>query len=241
MCTVEENAKPKTIEEVWTAALEFAQNDERVWADVERARALDPAQTSESDFLRECTWAIFGARFPYKALARRWPALEEAFCNWRVADIVAQRETVRADALKILNHKGKIDAVLEIAQWLNAQEWCAVHKQILGLCERDRRGDLVVTDDLIKWLDKRPYVGPTLAAYIAKDVGIGSVKDDKWMCRLAGHLGYIRNTTGVWRMARDVQVFADEKLNVIDTVLWNWAMKQEWLKESECCDPAPSS
>ncbi len=241
MCADVENLTPRTIEAVWAVAWQCAQNDERVWADVERARGLDPAQTSECDFMRECAWAIFGAAFDSETLAKLWPVLEEAFCNWCVADIVAQREIVRARALEVFNHEKKVDAVLEIAQWLYAQKWSDVRDTLLSLCERDRRGDLVVTDRLIRWLDERRYVGPTLAAYIAKDVGIGSVKDDRVMRRLAKYLGYSPDEAGVRRMARDVQSFVNEKLNVIDTVLWNWAMEQEWLKDSEGCDSASSS
>lgn len=65
-----------------------------------------------------------------------------------------------------------------------------------------------------------------MRAYIAKDLGVSSIKDDVWMRRLAGWLGYSPNTAGIWKMAFDIQAFSKEKINVIDTVLWNWARTQ---------------
>ena len=224
--------QPARIEDVWDRAWQFAQADERISADVMRAQRLDFGQVTASDFLRECAWAIFGARRRYEVLQKRWPGIERGFCYWNVRRIVEQSDSVRAEVLGVLNSPRRVDAVLEIAKWLNERTWPTIHAELLSLVRVDQQGNSVATDDLLDWLDRLPWIGRTLAAYIAKDLGIGSIKDDLWMLRLAGRLGYPANTAGVWRMAFDIQVLSEQKINVIDTVLWNWAKNQKWLAQT---------
>ena len=104
--------------------------------------------------------------------------------------------------------------------------------KFLNLVNLDDHGNPVLTNELLEWLDRLPWVGRSLAAYIAKDLGVSSIKDDVWMRRLAGWLGYSPDTTGVWKMALDIQALTNEKINVIDTALWNWARTQQWLAQS---------
>ena len=158
--------------------------------------------------------------------------MERAFFCWDVGQVVAQSDSVKTQVLQVLNSPKKVDGVLKIAKWLNRQGWPAIHANFLGLAKVDGQGNPLVTDDLLKWLDQLPWVGRTLAAYIAKDLGVGSIKDDVWMRRLAGWLDYSPDTTGVWKMALDIQVISNERINVIDTVLWNWARTQQWLAPS---------
>lgn len=229
MITGRDISRPACIEDVWDRAWRFAEANERVSADVLRTQRLNPSEVTVSDFLRQCAWAIFGARRRYEVLEKRWPAIERAFCYWNVRKVVEQSDLVRIEVLRVLNSPRKVDAVLEIAEWLAERTWPAVHAEFLSLAGIDQQGNLVATNDLLEWFDQLPWIGHTLAAYIAKDLGIGSIKDDLWMRRLAGWLGYSPDTAGVWKMALDIQVLSEQKINVIDTVLWNWAKNQKWL------------
>jgi hypothetical protein len=162
-------------------------------------------------------------------LKSRWPAIERAFFYWDVSKVMTQSDSVKAQVLQVLNSPRKVDGVLEITRWLYKRGWSTVHAEFLGLAAKDKRGSPMVTDDLLKWLDQLPWIGRTLAAYIAKDLGVSSIKDDVRMRRLAGWLGYSHDANGVWKMALDMQILSNEKINVIDTVLWNWARTQQWL------------
>jgi len=223
---------PACIEDVWGRAWRFAQADERVSKDVKRAQRLTPSQVSPSDFLCECAWAVLGARRHYEVLEKRWPAIEKAFCHWDVRKVVKQSASVRTKALQALNSPRKVDGVLKIARWLDEKTWPVVRAEFLSRVTADHQDTPAVTDDLLKWLDRLPWIGQTLAAYIAKNLGIGSIKDDVWMCRLADRLGYSPDAAGVWKMALDIQVFSKQRINVIDTVLWNWARNQKWLAQT---------
>jgi len=166
-----------------------------------------------------------------EVLEKRWQQMEEALGHWNVAEIVYHRAAVRNEVLKILNSPRKVDAVLDIAAWLHEEGWDVVHSEILKRTAHDERGNIVVTPELLSWLDELPYVGTIMAAFVAKNLGISSIKDDVWMRRLAKWLGYTADANGVWAMAMRIQEITGEKLNVIDTVLWNWARKQNWLAE----------
>ena len=149
-----------------------------------------------------------------------------------MGQVVVQSDSVKAQFLRVLNSPKKVDGVIKIAKWLDRQGWPTIHTKLLSLVKVDERENPIVTEDLLKWFDQLPWVGPTLAAYIVKDLGVGSIKDDVWMRRLARWLGYSPDTTGVWKMALDIQVISNERINVIDTVLWNWARTQQWLAQS---------
>lgn len=222
--------KVTNLEDAWEKALKFVKSDKRVSVDVQTARALNPSQMTDTDFLRQCAWAILGARRRYEVLEKRWPDIERVFFKWNISTIVEQAESVKTQALQVLNSPRKVDGVIEIARWLKKREWPAVHAELLSFVAQDKRGNPVVTDELLKWLDQLPGVGRTLASYVVKDLGIGSIKDDIWMRRLAEWLGYSPDSVGVRQMALDIQVLSNEKINVIDTVLWNWTRTQEWLE-----------
>ena len=223
-------SSPTRLADVWKTAMRFAETDKRMLCDIQKARSIDPSQVACSDFLRECAWAILGARRSYEEVLKpRWPDIEKAFFHWDIQRIVTQAELARTQVLQVLNSPRKVNGIIEIARWLNKQGWTTVRAEFLRRLKADSRGGFMVTDELLKWLDQLPWVGRTLAAYIAKNLGISSIKDDVWMCRLAGWLDYSPNTSGVWQMARDMQVISGEKVNVIDTVLWNWAKTQKCL------------
>ena len=231
MAADNDRTKHTSIEHVWQTALRFAETDSEVLSDLEKARRLNPSQVTDSDFLRQCAWSILGARRRNEILKSRWLAIEKAFFYWDVSKIVAQSASVQAEVLRVLNSPRKVKGILDIAELLNRQ-WPRMRREFLDRINLDEHGNPVVTDDLLKWLDQLPWVGRTLAAYIAKDLGVSSIKDDVWMRRLAMWLGYSPDAAGVWKMALDMQLLSNEKINVIDTVLWNWARRQQWLAPS---------
>lgn len=220
---------PRNIEGVWKAAYQFAKQNPKIWADVMVAQERNPLEISDSDFLRECAWAIYGAGFKISVLDKMWPDIQKAFLYWDVSKIVEHCESVRMEVLQINGHKGKVNSIIKIAKWLNEQGWHTVHTKFLSLAIKDNQGNPVITDDLLNWLDQLPWIGQTLAAYVAKDLGVESIKPDRRICRLANWLGYSPDADGVWQMALDTQAISGKKINVIDTVLWNWASKQDWL------------
>ena len=214
----------KSLDEIWRLAYSHTMQNETITADVQRARTLDFKDITGPDFIKQCAWAIYGAAFSYRTLARYWDTLQEAYLHWDVHEITAQYGTVREIALRSINNSRKVNAILSIASDLEKRGWTEVKATLQGFISYDLRGNPVETPALIDHLDRLPNVGPVLATYIAKNIGLGAIKPDIWMMRLNEHLGYSPDKPGVNAMALDFQSICGEKINVIDTVLWNWAM-----------------
>ena len=181
--------------------------------------------------MRECAWAIYGAGFRFTTLEKNWPALDKAYLRWDYKRIVEQSSAVEQNALQVIAHTGKVKAILAIAKLLNDQGWPEVQAEIFGRITWDARDNPEVSQELLSYLDGLPWVGQVLASYIAKNIGVASIKPDIWMLRLAKWLEYSENEAGVWDMARDFQVETGENIQAIDTVLWNWAKEQPELTE----------
>lgn len=218
-----------SLEGIWKKALQLAESDKKVSADIRKARALNPWHMTETDFLRQCARAVLGARRRYGALEKWWADMERVFFKWDIGRIVEEPESVKARALQVLNSPKRVDEVIEIARWLKEREWPAVHAELLGFIRKDKGGNPAVTKELIGWLDRVPGVGRALASSIARDLVIGRIRDDVWMCRLAGWLGYSADRSGVWQMSLEIQIISGEKISVIDVALRNWTKTQEWL------------
>jgi hypothetical protein len=221
---------PKNLDQIWDLAYVHATQSQRITGDVQRIKTLDVKQVTGTDFMGQCAWAIYGAGFKFDVLAPKWPELQAIYLHWDVQQIVEQAETVKEAALKIIGHQGKVEAILTIAGKLS-QGWPDIRSTLLDLLSWDANGIPVETQPFIKYLDALPWVGEVLASYIAKNIGVDSIKPDLWMLRLAKWLEYKPGKSGVWDMARDFQSLNDERINVIDTVCWNWAKDQDCLKE----------
>lgn len=220
------------LDKIWTLAYSHAMQNETILADVQRARTLDFQDITDQDFIKQCAWAIYGAAFSYRTLAKHWDALQDAYLHWDVHKITAQPTTVRETALRSINNGRKANAILTIASCLEKRGWDEVKGTLQDLFLYDQQGNPIESAALIDWLDRLPNVGPVLATYIAKNIGVSAIKPDIWMIRLSKHLGYSPDKSGVDAMALDFQLICGEKINVIDTVLWNWAMVPQSCLES---------
>ena len=226
----------KSLDEIWRLAYSHTMQNETITADVQRARTLDFKDITGPDFIRQCAWAIYGAAFSYRTLARYWDTLQEAYLHWDVHEITAQYGTVREIALRSINNSRKVNAILSIASDLEKRGWAEVKATLQGFISYDQRGNPIETPALMDHLDRLPNVGPVLATYIAKNIGIDAIKHDIWIRRLAKHMGYRCDKPGVNAMASDFQSISGERINVIDTVLWNWAaVPQGCLEPIELC------
>lgn len=218
---------PQDHKRIWDLAWDHAMGNETIIQDIDRSQKLDVKNVTDSGFLHECAWAIFGGGFRISILERIFPRLKEAYLSFDLNQIAQHAQQVEKNALQAFGNKRKVKAVLKIADIINSQGWPKVRSDLLELPEWDAQGNPWVSQSLLDYLDEFPQVGQTLASYIAKNIGVSSIKPDIWMLRLAEHLGHEYNVSGVWDMARAMRSINGETINVIDTVLWNWA-RDDW-------------
>lgn len=215
---------------IWQMAVKRASLDDIIRREIAAIRLLDVQSITAQSLLHELAWAIYGAGFNVNVLRQKFPALEEAFSNWDPEQIVQRGEAPVQEALKVIGHTGKANAVKTIALYLHSSGWDDVRGEIFRHIEWDDKGEPIFTQGLLDFLDKLPWIGQTLARFVVKNIGIGSIKDDVMIKRLALHLGYSDDFAGVMKMAKAFQAISGESLSVIDTVLWAWVREQSWLK-----------
>ena len=81
---------------------------------------------------------------------------------------------------------------------------------------------LLRSDDKIEWFTTLPWIGPITKYHLARNLGIDTVKPDRHLIRLAERFGYETPL----EMCEDVQKEVNERLGVIDVVLWRYCNLQ---------------
>jgi hypothetical protein len=160
----------------------------------------------EPTFLRESAWVVLSAGFRETIVRRRFGEISRAFLNWSSADLImAKRETCRSDALVAFGNHRKIDAILGIVERVAVEGIGTIQKEI------GSRG--------IEFIRELPFMGPTTACHLAKNLGVALVKPDRHLTRMAVKTGY----KSADRMCRTIAEVVGDSLSVIDIVIWRYA------------------
>ena len=216
---------------LYTKAWDAISNDPVVMAEIERARNLNPANATAKDFLREYAWTVCGAGFNAKILSGLFLRLEIAFKGWDYEAILRDKEAVRASALQIFHHAGKIDAILKAAEFLHKHGWDSVKAHLLEGMIITANGNILPSVSCLDWLKdaktkkELPWLGDTLRLYLLKNLGFDMAKNDIWLTRAVVkygiQLGYKSDAPGVQRFVEDMAECVGERTSVVETVLWN--------------------
>ena len=90
-------------------------------------------------------------------------------------------------------------------------------EHVLDNCEM-YYNQLLNSDNKIEWFTTLPWIGNITKYHIARNLGIDAVKPDRHLVRLAEEFGY-KNPL---KMCEAVQKETNERLGVIDVVLWRY-------------------
>lgn len=167
-------------------------------------RHLD--QVDETEFLREAAWTVLSAGFREAVVRRLFGPISEAFLGLSSASAIhANREHCRRAALRVFNHRGKINAILEIASMVHTMGFEHVHEKI--------------QQEGVQFLQKLPYIGRITAFHLAKNLGLPVVKPDRHLQRIAAATGF-RSPQELCQLISD---HLGEPVQVVDVVLWRYA------------------
>lgn len=193
--------------------------DEIDWQD-----DLSLDQIEERDFLREAAWVILSAGMRESVIRKRFDEISESFLGWEsAASIVTNRDICRCRALSLFNHKGKIDAILEVAQHVVLTGYSCVRESLINFG--------------VEYLNRFPFIGPVTCWHLAKNLGLNVVKPDRHLVRISKAVGF----NSPLEMCRAIAESSGEKLAVIDIVLWRFATINSAYVEtfrSASCDPS---
>lgn len=172
--------------------------------DWQAERCLD--RVDESQFLRESAWTVLSAGFREAVVRRLFGPICDAFLGMQsAAAIQANRARCRRDALKVFNHRRKVNAILDIA--------CMVDE--MGF-ERVRRH---IQQDGVRFLQTLPYIGSVTAFHLAKNLGLPVVKPDRHLQRIAAAAGF----SSPQELCQLISDHFGEPVQVVDVVLWRYA------------------
>ncbi len=167
-------------------------------------RRLD--RIDESGFLRESAWTVLSTGFREAVVRRLFVPICDAFLGMRSAAVIqANRARCRRAALKVFNHRRKVNAILDIASIVHEMGFERVRRQI----EQEK----------VRFLQTLPYIGSITAFHLAKNLGLPVVKPDRHLQRIAAAAGF-RSPQELCQLISD---HLGEPVQVVDVVLWRYA------------------
>jgi hypothetical protein len=161
---------------------------------------------TEQKFLSEISWVILASGMNDKVIRKIFPQIKSAMLDFKSADLICKRKTSCYNkALRIFNHKGKINAIIYAAEYLKDNSLTIIKSKILN--------------DGIKFIQTFPYMGKATAFHFAKNLGLNYAKPDRHLNRISSALGF----SSPKDLCREISNVIDEKVSLIDLVLWRYA------------------
>lgn len=169
---------------------------------------------TETDFLRETAWVILSVGMNEKVIRKKFEEFSNAFFDWVSASIIIEnKETCISNAQRVFNHKGKINAIINIA--------LAVVNQGLS----NIINNIKVYG--IEYLMSFPFIGPAASCHLAKNLGISMAKPDRHLLRVSKLFGYNTPQSLCYEIA---EIVGDE-ISTIDIVIWRYAtLRHDYLE-----------
>ena len=175
--------------------------DEVSWQLSRQTKAID-----ETDLLRESAWVILSSGFRESIVKKIFTYISLCFYDWESAGVITQnRDMCRATALSAINHVGKIDGIIRVAEIIDKTGFNVLKQRI-------------ITDPICE-LMRFPYVGKITAYHLAKNLGFQVAKADRHLMRLSSIAGF----SDVQEFCSTISEMTDDPINVVDIVLWRYA------------------
>ncbi len=167
--------------------------------DIMWAEGLDRVQPDPPYMLREFGWVVVNSGFRYAVARKLWPGLLRAFHGFHVELVTG--ECLPA-ALAVLNHPGKLGAIVAFAELLRA----GGAPEVL----EDAKGPLR--------LCRLPWIGKITCWHLAKVYGVDCVKPDVHLTRAAVAAG----AASPLELCAAIRDALGDRLTVVDSVLWRY-------------------
>lgn len=175
--------------------------------EIEWQDCLDIDNITESAFLREASWVILSSGMRETVIRKIFPLISDCFFNWESAfKILENKSHCYKSAVNIFSNEPKINAILKIAEIIETLGFEEVFK--------------IMIEDGVDYISTFPFMGPATSYHFAKNIGLDVAKPDRHLVRIANSLGY----NCPQQLCSDISKQTDEKLSVVDLVLWRYAV-----------------
>lgn len=160
----------------------------------------------ERTFLQEIAWVILTCGMKEAIIRQKFHALSNCFYNWESArKISINRGKCQNSALKVFNHKKKIQAILNAADQIEKSGFNKIKQKI----KRNPIDTLQIFD----------YIGPVTVYHLAKNIGLPVAKPDRHLNRIA----QMENYNDVQTFCSDISKLSGDSVPVVDIVFWRFA------------------
>ena len=168
---------------------------------------------TESNFLAEAAWVILSSGMKATVIEKLFTHLSRIFLEWNSAcQIVESKTYCRKMALEIFNNPAKIDAIIYISEYIYTHGFDSVYDEI--------------RQNGTEYLKTFPFIGPTTAFHLAKNIGLPVAKPDRHLVRVAQVAGYQCPA----ELCRDIADYICENVAVVDLVIWRYAtLRDDYL------------
>lgn len=172
--------------------------------EVSWARETTLASLTERRFLAELAWCVLNAGMRESVVRAKWPAISAAFFDFASSEaICATTESCVRLARRSFNHPAKMRAIVDGASRIRASGGFAAFRRELALRPLERLAEF-------------SFIGPVTVFHLARNIGIDCAKPDRHLSRFAADWGY----ENVAAMCADVGAVVEERVGVVDVVLW---------------------
>jgi len=162
---------------------------------------------NESKFISEAAWVILSSGMSVHSVSSVFSKVSESFMNWDASSkIVCKGDKCINEALVHFNHKGKIGAIYSIIK----------HIHEIGFIQFKQN----INNQGVKYFEKFNYFGPATSFHLAKNIGMNVVKPDRHLIRIANALNFSHPDA----LCKSIGNRIDEKVSVIDLVLWRYCV-----------------
>jgi len=182
--------------------------------EVDWQEGLNFEMVTEQKFLSEISWVILASGMNDKIIRKVFPKIKSVMFDFVSANLICQKKkSCYNKALRIFNHKGKINAIIYAAEYLTKNSLAVTKSKIL------MQG--------VKFIQTFPYMGKATSLHFAKNLGLNFVKPDRHLNRISATLGF--NTPK--DLCNEISNVIDEKVSIIDLVLWRYAtLDKDYIK-----------
>jgi hypothetical protein len=167
-------------------------------------------------FFSEYAWVVLSSGMKEMIVRRKFDELSILFNEWENPLLIVRNKSfIKKKALQIFNHTLKIDAILNMAQFL-------IKNDLKTEIEK-------IKINGVEYLQKFSFLGPATSFHFAKNLGFDVVKPDRHLVRISNLFGYDCPET----FCKIISSYIGEKESVVDIVLWRYAtLNRNYLRVS---------
>lgn len=168
--------------------------------------SIDYEELTQQKFMHEISWVIIASGMNDKVVRKIFPLIKKSMFDFQSSDSICDNKQKCFDnSIKILNHKGKINAILYVAEYIKKNSFKSLKENI------SREG--------ISFIQTFPYMGKATSFHLAKNIGLNFAKPDRHLVRISSVLGY----NDPHELCEVISNSIQEKKSLVDLVLWRYS------------------